>query len=228
MALIGVDGAGKTTVARALEGTLAIPAKYMYMGVNWEASDTLLPTTRLVRAIRRARGTVAEGGPPQRVDERRPGPLPKRVLGTVRGSLALANRLAEEWYRQLVVWSYVRKGVVVVFDRHFFSDYYAHDVVRQDGRPLGRRLHGFLLSRLYPKPDLVIFLDAPASVLRSRKSEGTLEALERRRNEYLELAERTPRFVTIDANEPLDAVIGKVAATIESFAVRGSATGDRP
>jgi len=32
-------------------------------------------------------------------------------------------------------------------------------------------LHGFVLSRLYPKPDLVIYLDAPAEILASKASE---------------------------------------------------------
>ena len=54
VALIGPDGAGKTTVARRLEGALGLPVRYLYMGVNPTSSNRLLPTTRLVRAIRRA------------------------------------------------------------------------------------------------------------------------------------------------------------------------------
>ena len=55
LALIGPDGAGKTTVARRLAEVLPLPVTYLYMGVSPESSNLLLPTTRLVHAIRRAR-----------------------------------------------------------------------------------------------------------------------------------------------------------------------------
>jgi len=65
VALVGPDGAGKTTIARRLVQVLPRPAKYLYMGVNWDASDPLRPTTRLVQRIRRVRGTrPTPGGPP--------------------------------------------------------------------------------------------------------------------------------------------------------------------
>jgi thymidylate kinase len=79
-------------------------------------------------------------------------------------------------------------------------------------------VHGFLLEHVYPKPDLVVFLDAPPAVLLARKGEGTLESLERRRQEYLDLAARTPHFVTVDAARPLDEVTQEVAAAISAFA----------
>ena len=58
-------------------------------------------------------------------------------------------------------------------------DYYAHDISNTDpARPLRHRLHGVFLDRWYPRPDLVIFLDAPAEVLFARKHEGTIPLLE--------------------------------------------------
>ncbi len=228
VALIGPDGAGKTTVARSLEDALALPARYIYMGVNWDASNHLLPTTRLLQAIRRRRGSGTDvGGPPERPTAAPSGrPFVKRVLGGAWSAFALANRLAEEWYRQVLAWSYVHRGFVVVFDRHFFSDYHAHDVAGRGHRTVGRHVHGFLISRLYPKPSLVVFLDAPAEVLYARKGEGTIESLERRRQDYLDLAESTSHFVTVDASRPLDEVIRGVATTIESFAASRSVPDD--
>ena len=81
-------------------------------------------------------------------------------------------------------------------------------------RSIGQRLHGLLLGRLYPKPDLVVYLDAPAEVLLARKGEGTLEALEARRGEYRAIAPLVPRFAEIDATQPLEAVVRAVAARI--------------
>jgi thymidylate kinase len=223
VALIGPDGAGKTTVARALPDRLDAPATYIYMGVNWDAGDHLLPTTRLVQAVRRARGGRDDaGGPPPPPGAEVPGSssprLGRRLAGATWSALALANRLAEESYRQLLVWVNVRRGVIVVFDRDFFSDYHAHDIAAGATRSPARRIHGYLLEHVYRKPDLVIFLDAPAAVLHARKGEGTLESLERRRQDYLALASVTPRFVSVDASNSLDDVIADVISEIDEAA----------
>src|SRR5439155_10211002 len=57
VALIGPDGAGKTTVSRRIEQSLPVPVKYIYMGVNTDASNVMLPTTRAIHALKRLRGT---------------------------------------------------------------------------------------------------------------------------------------------------------------------------
>ena len=62
---------------------------------------------------------------------------------------------------------------------------------RVAGRCL-RRIHGYNLRRLYPRPDLVILLDAPAEVFFARKGEGTLESIESRRQEYLAQRDDVP------------------------------------
>jgi thymidylate kinase len=216
VALIGADGAGKTTIGRRLADELPLPAAYLYMGDNAEAAARLLPTTRLVRAVRRARGTSRNGGGPPGTHVR---------TGGRRGAyLRLANQLAEEWYRQGLAWLHVLRGEIVIFDRHYFADYYAHDVIAH-GRPLHRRLHGLLLERLYPRPDLVVFLDAPAEVLFARKREGTVALLARRRAEYLGVARTTRNFVVVDANRPLEDVVREVTSIVlvQSEAASGPA-----
>jgi thymidylate kinase len=222
VALIGPDGAGKTTIARQLEQLLPLPVKYVYMGVNPASSNYLLPTTRAVHAVRRLRGAKPDTSGPR--DSRRPDRAPSRgsakhALRTGRSFLRLGNRLAEEWHRVLVASLHRRRGSIVVFDRHFFADYYAYDVSAKPRRSASRRVHGFVLSRLYPRPDLVIYLDAPAEILLERKGEGTLESLERRRREYLELGKILQQFAVVDASRPLDMVTRDVADVIAAFSV---------
>jgi thymidylate kinase len=220
VALIGPDGAGKTTIARRLEELLPVRVTYVYMGVNPDSSNYLLPTTRLVHAVRRARSAKRDKDCPR--DTPRPERAPPkgtlgRSLRSARSFLRLANRLAEEWHRALVASLHRRHGAIVVFDRHFYADYYAYDVARNPGRSASRRLHGFVLSRLYPRPDLVICLDAPAELLLERKGEGTLESLTRRRREYLELGRVLRRFAVVDASRPPDQVTHDVVKLIRAF-----------
>jgi len=223
VALIGPDGAGKTTISRRLEEVLPIPVKYIYMGVNTEASNVLLPTTRVIRAIRRARGAPGQGGPPAASPPR--GRSRGGLRGTLREArslLRLANRFAEEWFRQALATYHLWRGRVVVFDRHFFADYYAADIDSLNGtQALSRRLHGFVLRRFYPRPDLVILLDAPAPLLWARKQEGTLEALVRRRDEYLRLRDGLGGIETVDVAQPEETVVREVARLILDRAAAG-------
>jgi thymidylate kinase len=215
VALIGCDGAGKTTVARALQTETDLPVRYMYMGVSASASNHLLPTTRLANRIKHARN-----GCPAR--SAGPAPAAGRVRGArkaIRSALRLGNRVAEEWYRQLLATVHLRRGRIVIFDRHFIADYHAADIAAA-GRTLSRRLHGLLLERLYPQPDVVIFLDAPPEVLFARKGEGTITSLARRRAEYRQLGSGYARFAVVEATQPLETVVAHVAGIIREHGAR--------
>jgi thymidylate kinase len=217
VALIGPDGAGKSTISALLEHEpLPAPVKRIYMGVNLQASSLMLPTTRLALAIKTARGRRSDLAAPS-ADPVPGGGSPGRraVRGTVRGTRMLMW-LAEEWFRQLVAAYHRRRGAIVVFDRHFYADYYHADVAA-GRRPLSSRVHGFLLEHAYPKPDLVICLDAPGAVLFERKHEASAEWLEQRRRQYLQLATAVPHFAVVDVDRPLDVVTRDVATVISEF-----------
>ena len=215
VALIGADGAGKTTVARRLADLLPVPVRYLYMGVSADSSNVALPTTRIARRIKRALGAAPDtAGPPSHGPRKpRSKSFLKRRVADGRAALRLGNRFAEEWYRQWLAWRWQRNGAVVVFDRHFFVDYHAYDLTGTD-RSWSQRLHGAVLGRLYPRPDLVVYLDAPGTVLLARKGEGSVEALEQRRDEYRAIAPLVPAFVEVDATQPVEAVASQVAEAI--------------
>jgi thymidylate kinase len=220
VALVGPDGAGKTTISRRLLETLDLPMKYIYMGINLEASNVMLPTTWLQFKLKKARqGALDMGGPR---DPSKSKPLPKnpfkRAVYELKSGFRMINLIAEEWFRQAVIWLYVRRGYVVLFDRHFFFDYYYHDVVQKWGeRPLSSKLHGWMLKNLYPRPELVIFLDAPAEVLFARKGEGTVELIEQRRQEYLQMRGLFENFVTVDATQPQEKVVQDAVRLVREF-----------
>lgn len=231
VALIGADGSGKSTLGRKLRQMPSLPIKYVYMGVNLESSGLMLPTTRLALEVKRALGgrpDIAVGPPDPSRARPRPRGLVRRALGAMKATLRTTNLIAEEWFRQCVVWYYQARGYIVLFDRHFVFDYCARpsgaDAMWQ---PLSRRLHVAMLEHLYPRPSLVICLDAPAEVLYERKHEGTVELLEIRRQEYLQSAGLVEHFTVVDASQELEAVEREVADVISHFRATRTVKTDR-
>lgn len=217
VALVGPDGAGKTTIGRRLETALPMPVKYIYMGVNADASNYMLPTTRLIHFVKRKLGAKPDTHGPRDPSQtrQRPKSAVKRVLKNVKSTFNLLNRLTEEWYRQSVAWYYQKRGYVVLFDRHFFSDYYSYDIANSNTeRTMLQRIHGFVLKHLYPRPNLLIYLDAPAEVLLARKGEGTIPILEERRKAYMQMRDLVPHFAMLDATQPEDVVTQNAVAII--------------
>jgi thymidylate kinase len=215
VALIGPDGAGKSTIAREVVRALGSRARYLYMGVNLESSGTMLPTTRLALAFKRTRGR----GPRMTADWNSAGASGRgasRLLRGGYGAVRLVAWLAEEWYRALLAAIYTWRGYLVVFDRHFVYDYWTSHVLRRPGRPLAVRLHGLMLRRLYPRPDFVICLDAPAEQLHERKQDQSVEWLASRRRDYLGLRTVARDFAVVDATQPVPAVVDQIAGMIQA------------
>ena len=216
VALIGPDGAGKTTIARMLEQRSPLPLKYIYMGVNIAASNFALPTSRFFEYLRARQNenhdlAAVEGQTPR---IRGNG---KRSAGKVLWAAGkLAHQLADEWYRQLYSWAYQWIGHIALYDRHYLFDFSLGGVdVEQEG--FDTRLHRWFLTYLYPRPDLVIYLDAPAEVLFARKGEKGIEDLDRRRKSFLELMGQSPNCFVVDGTQPLSKVYSDVASHIIEF-----------
>lgn len=219
VALIGPDGAGKTTLTLMLERSGVLPFKYLYMGINIGSSNVALPTSRLAERLKKVLGgervrTTSAGN--TSLSPHRTGRKPR---GALWAAVRLANRVAEECYRQLLSWWYQLRGYVVLYDRHFVFDF-AERPSSDAPEPLSNRIHRRWLTHHYPQPDFVIYLDAPAEVLFARKRESSLEELERRRQALLRQGSRMSNFVRVDATQPLEKVYGEVLRHIEAFCDR--------
>lgn len=223
VALIGPDGAGKTTVARRLADETDLETRYLYMGVSTDSSNVTLPTTRLARRVKAMLSPAGDGG------EEESGPAPAGLgKGRLWATARLLNRLAEEWYRQLLARYHEIRGRVVVFDRHYVFDFRGSDIAHRN-RTLSKRIHQWLLDRAYPRPDMVLCLDAPGEVLYARKGEKSPEALEARRQAFLRQGEHMEEFVVIDATRPPEEVYVEVRRHVRSLAEGGIRPGpERP
>ncbi len=221
IALIGGDGAGKTTIAHAVIDSSNWPMKYLYMGLSTRSSNYALPTSRLVLFLKKRRYNKAA----QKSASPLPGEIPANQLeygkenhSWIWNTARFLNRLAEAYYRQLISINYQMRGYLVIYDRHFFFDS-APVEINSYGRnaPLLDRVYFWLISHLYPRPTLTIFLDATPKLLYQRKGEATTEYLAQQRMVFLEQGKKVPNFILVDASQPLEKVLSQVQQHIQDF-----------
>jgi thymidylate kinase len=173
IALIGSDGAGKTTIAHMLIERAPCPVKYLYMGINIESSNRALPSSRLIDFLnRKFRGNFIKQSNSE-LGNKKSLSFCHRCSRNFRAAIRLIFRLSEESYRQLVSWLYQLRGYLVIYDRHFIYDFDC-DILNFSNRngSLSERIHRWFLANYYPRPDLVIYLVAPPEILLSRKPES--------------------------------------------------------
>jgi thymidylate kinase len=200
-----------------LPESLSIPCKYLYMGPNIESSSVALPWSRLVLRLklRSYRRTARKEGITDPNFASTHHNAHRNVeRGPVLATLANVNRLAEATYREILAGIYRRRGYIVVYDRLFLFE--GAPSPNRRAKRASDRAYYWVLAHWFPKPDLVLFLDAPPEVLFARKGEGTPEYLERKRQKIIAQGQEMERFVTVDAAQDLGDVISDVCAIIES------------
>ncbi len=189
IAFMGPDGCGKSMVIHAVSGEFA---------PSFRTVGYFHLRPKLVGRKATSQGPVTDphGQPP-------------------RGAVASIAKVIDLWLDY--TFGYVARilpGVIrtelVLFDRCFYDLLADSKRIRYGGPPWLLRT----AARLSPGPDLVILLDAPPEVLRSRKQEVPLEEVVRQRAAYLDLARTLPSAVVVNAAQPAADVIRDALAAI--------------
>jgi thymidylate kinase len=210
VAVVGPDGAGKSTLVSRLPDAIGHPSLVVYMGVNPESTTHALPTMRWAQRRGMAGGLLpaAVAGVPQRFAARSGG-----ILSELRAAVTYTHRLADLGYRFAAGWRAARAGGAVVFDRYVYDARIDTLLARQ---PLSARMYARLVMALFPDPDLLLILDAPSELLYARKGEHSVAWLDGLRAAYGRLADEVPNSVLIDATQPADQVLRSTAAMIRT------------
>ena len=195
VALLGPDGAGKTSVATALVQSAPLTMRQVYMGFGRRVGERGSALQRLLWRL--ASATPSEGA--------------SRARRQVQLGLRWSARLVLHLTRSLVVWLRRRAGQVVILDRH---DYDLR--LEPASRSRGRRALRWCFVATSPSPDLVVVLDAPAELLWTRKAEWPVDVLAERRASYLALADGLAQSAVIDASRDLPAVVHDVSDEVWS------------
>ena len=222
IALIGADGSGKTTIAKMLMDSPPVPLKYLYMGLNIESSNYALPTSRIVYYLKvykyKKRNPSLKNEKLKNLSLHKLHDDRKEDLRGKLGAIArLLNRLGEEYYRLLVSKILQLQGNVVLYDRHFIFD----SATLAEGEELKKqrlttKIHRWFLQKLYEKPDITIFLEAPPEILFQRKGEADIEYLKGRNETFLKVGKALKNFIRIDATQPVEKVFDEVCLQIKN------------
>jgi thymidylate kinase len=192
--LAGPDGVGKTTLAEGLEREFAGAFR---RAVRLHGGPSLLPPPARILGRQVSDGSEPHGRHPS-------------------GSAGSALRLAYLLTDRLVSWPVRialarRRGVAVVVERGDL------DLVVDPHRyrlSLPPRLVG-AVTKLMPKPDLTLVLDAPAGRVLDRSDELSARELSRQRDAWRQLASHdAARFAVIDADAPAATVLEQSLQTV--------------
>jgi thymidylate kinase len=185
----GPDGTGKTTLAAALITALSEgrPVRRFHSRIG------ILPVRE---AARRTTAT------PQAQPSYPP------WLATIKVAYLALDQLAG-W--AFVVRPFVQSGGWVVFERGW-SDLTVDP--RRYRLPTGGTLPG-RLGRLLPQPDLTVVLEAPPAVVHERKSELSVEEIERQAAAWRSMVRRDARALRLDAAAATETNVRAIVAATD-------------
>jgi thymidylate kinase len=209
VAILGVDGVGKSTVIKSIAPVLK-EATHGAFSIG-HLRPGLLPPLARFKGIKTTQVGIVQD--PH-------GSTPSGKLGSIIRLLYFAvDYVVGYWI--LLRPRIAKCPAVLLFDRYFYD--IAIDPLRFRIGILGRKLVWFL--RLLPKPDIVLCLHASPHVIASRKQELTLDEITRQVEALRELAHREPRAILISTEGSVEEVRDRVLMTLKDFFARRKGSG---
>jgi thymidylate kinase len=192
IALIGPGGAGKSAVIDAIRKQFS----KAYEEINCIEAEAPIP----------AQGTNCSSEAEDKHNQPHRG-----MLASIGQLIRLTTGFLLAYAIQIV--PATRHSKLVISDRYVYDLLIGSRRFRYRGPQW--LLH--LATRLIPRPDLVILLDAPARVLHLRRSEFPLDEAIEQRASYLQLLRSMHDSVVINASKPLPDVIHDVESVIVDY-----------
>lgn len=202
IAVLGTDGAGKSTIIDAITPVLdeATHGAFYYRHLR----PGLLP------ALGRLKGAHADGKPVTNPHGAKPA-----------GKLGSIARVGWLWLDYVLGYWLVVRPKIAKSPAVFLFDRYAHDLYLDPRRfrvGLARHVLRFF-PKLVPQPDLMICLHGDPDMIAERKKELPVEEVRRQIDALVEMAEKTPNAIlisTIDSiEETRDAVLNAIKAYLK-------------
>lgn len=222
--LTGIDGSGKTTLARHLAEHLQHDGYTVQYVHGILMRHVLLKPVKWLANRWFMRGTDERANFVQYRDQKVSASHRHRFLSAAYAAVWYLDYCLEAFRRVTIPWL---TGKTVVADRYIYD--LVLNIALATDRPR-HQLNGLVDSFyvLNPRPDLVFVIDTPEEIAFSRKSDvHDIEYLRERRSEYLELA-RHHGFEVLDGRrspeELLRQVLSRCARTVYREGEAGSAS----